>query len=91
MQNAAGNQVELKYFASDDDGVSGVVPAAVANHIVRRVPENVNNLSFSLVSPLSADDNKRGHRFSVCSLTGTRSEQKHPQGSPQIIVENGYS
>jgi hypothetical protein len=43
-------------FTIDDDGMTGVISAGVARYNLRLAGEVVNNLSFSFIPPLEADD-----------------------------------
>jgi hypothetical protein len=47
----------------DHDCVTGVVSALKANHPISLLGEDINELSFALISPLSAHDNNARHRL----------------------------
>jgi hypothetical protein len=51
-----------------DDGVAGVVPAVSANDDVRVSGEKVDDLSFSLVTPLAAHHGDDRHFSSIVFL-----------------------
>ena len=55
------DQVELEVPVRVDDGVAGVVAAAVADDEVRIGREVVDDAALPLVSPLRADDGDNGH------------------------------
>src|SRR3990167_2541451 len=49
--------MQNEFPAGFDNGVAGVVAALVADHVVDIPGQNVDNFAFTLVTPLSADDN----------------------------------
>ncbi len=57
--------VELVRLAVGDDRVPGIRAALVAADEVGVPGEQVDDLALALVAPLSADDDGRGHGFSV--------------------------
>ena len=61
-QHAAGNELEHKLLAADDDRMAGVVPAGVARHGREPLAEHVHNLALALVAPLGAQ-----HHCCLCS------------------------
>ena len=54
-QHSAGNELQDKSFAVDDDRVPGIVAARIARHHRELLREHVNNLAFALAAPLGAD------------------------------------
>ncbi len=56
-EDAAGNQLEYKFFTGDDDGVSGVVASGIARNTGEMVTEYVNNFSFTFIAPLGTENN----------------------------------
>ena len=64
-ENPRGHVLELVRLAVGDDRVAGVGPALVAADDVRVAGEQVDDLALALVSPLRADDYRRGHAGSL--------------------------
>ena len=60
-EDAGGEQVQGVLLVADDDGVTGVVAALVADDVVDRTAEQVGRLALALVAPLGADQHDRGH------------------------------
>ena len=58
-QHAAGHELQNKFFAVDDDRVSGIMPAGVARDHGKVIREHVHDLALALVAPLRADDDRR--------------------------------
>src|SRR6185437_3195988 len=52
VQNPRGDLAQDELGVADDNGVSGVCPTLVANHEIGPFCQDVNQLPFSLVSPL---------------------------------------
>src|SRR5690606_16224108 len=65
VEDAGGEEVELEGFSARDDGVPGVVAAAVANDIGGFVAEDVDDFAFGFIAPLGADDDEGGHSFAL--------------------------
>ena len=61
MQHARRNQAQHRLFAVDDQCVAGIVAALKAHDDVGLLRQPVDNLAFSLVAPLGADDHGAGH------------------------------
>src|ERR1700704_6070349 len=59
MQNAARNLVQHERFLADLDSVAGVGAALVADDPVSPLRQNVDELAFTLVAPLRANDDDR--------------------------------
>lgn len=53
--------MESELLIADDNGVACVVAALVAHDVVDAPPEEIGRLAFTLVSPLGAEQNDRGH------------------------------
>ena len=66
-QDAAGNQLQNKLLALDGDGVAGIVAARIARYDLEALGENVNDLTFSLIAPLCADNNRRLSSFQLAT------------------------
>ncbi len=56
-QDAGGDEVQDEFFLADLDGVAGVVAALRADDDVGLLGEDVDDLSFSFIAPLGADEN----------------------------------
>ena len=61
-EDAGGEEVQRVLLVADDDRVAGVVAALVAHHVVHRAAEQVGGLPLALVTPLSTEQHKCGHR-----------------------------
>src|SRR6185437_1684827 len=55
-QNSAGNELQDKLPAADDDGVAGVVTAGITGDDVELFAEDVDDLAFAFVAPLGAEN-----------------------------------
>ena len=62
-QDAGRDKVKHGLLAIDDDGVTGVVAAGVADDDFRRLGEDVDDFAFAFVAPLGTDQNCVGHKF----------------------------
>ena len=60
-KHAGRQQRELVGFALDDEGVAGVMTALKTRDDIGLLGEPVDDLAFSLVAPLSADDDNITH------------------------------
>ena len=56
VQNSRGDQVQDELFRADHDRMARVMAALVARNNVRPLRQQVNDLSFSFIAPLGADD-----------------------------------
>jgi hypothetical protein len=56
MKDSRRDDVENVTFTAERNGMPGVVPSLVARNAVESFGEDVDNLSFSFVAPLQADD-----------------------------------
>ncbi len=63
VQDAGGNQMQRGFLAVHDNGMAGVVAALKADHVIDLPRQQINDLPFSLVAPLDADDHHIGHGF----------------------------
>ena len=61
IEDPGRDQVELPLHAVAHDGVAGVVAALEADHEVRLLGEQVDDLALALVAPLGAHDHDAGH------------------------------
>src|SRR5262249_40183789 len=61
--DARGKQRKLVGLAVDDERMAGIVSALKANHYVGLLREPVDDLAFSFVAPLRADDHYIRHRI----------------------------
>ena len=64
-EDPRGHVSELRRLAVGDDRVARAGPAVVAADDVRVAREQVDDLALALVSPLRADDHRRGHAGSL--------------------------
>ena len=65
-----GKQMQRITLIANDDRVSGVVSALVANDVINPTSEEVCGFTFALVAPLGTDKHNCGH---VSWLLGLRS------------------
>ena len=70
IQDSRRDQVELPRHTVAHDGVPGVVAALEADHHVRLLREEIDDLALTLVAPLGAHDHDAGHV--VRSVYGAR-------------------
>ena len=75
-EDAAGNEVEGELTLVVDDRVAGVVATRVADHVLAILSQEVHNLPFSLVSPLTADHGISRHSNSLHKDSSESSEQR---------------
>ena len=61
IEDAARHEVELEGAVLVDDGVSGVVAALEPDDQVRLLRQEVRDLAFAFVAPLSPDDGRHRH------------------------------
>jgi hypothetical protein len=61
VKGAGGDQVQDRLFALDDQRVAGVIAALEADYDIGILGEEVDDLPFALVSPLSSDNSDVGH------------------------------
>ena len=59
-QDAAGDQLQDKFAALDDDRVPGVVSAGIAGDDVELLAEDIDDLAFAFIAPLGSKDDGRG-------------------------------
>ena len=73
IEDPGRDQVELPVHAVAHDGVPGVVAALEADHEIRLLREEVDDLALALVAPLGAHDHDSGHvvEESTSGLTAT--------------------
>ena len=50
-QDARGNQVQDQLSRSHVQGVSGVVPSAIANHVIRIPGQGIDDLPLAFITP----------------------------------------
>jgi hypothetical protein len=53
--------MQRELLVTDDDGVTGVVPALVANDVIDALTEEIGGFPFALVPPLSSKEHDRRH------------------------------
>ena len=100
VEDPGRDQVELPLLAVADDRVAGVVAALEADHEVRVLGEQVDDLALALVAPLGAHDHDAGHAVSAVyeadraarppwrlAVAGRRSSAR--RGSGQLEVARG--
>ena len=64
-QNAAGDELEDELLVTDADGVTGVMSPLIAGDDIEMGRQQVDDLPFSLVSPLGSDHYQIGHGAAV--------------------------
>ena len=60
-QDAARDQLEDVFLLADEDGVAGIVPALIARDDIELLGEEIDDLPFTLVAPLGAQDDYVSH------------------------------
>ena len=53
--------MQIRFRALDHHGVSGIVAALEADDHVHFISQNVNDFSFSFITPLGSDDDISSH------------------------------
>src|SRR5208337_1116588 len=66
-QHPAGNELKDEFLALNRDGVAGIVATRIPRNHVEAFRENVNDLAFTFVAPLRADDHRRLARFQLAA------------------------
>src|SRR5512144_2803763 len=70
MQHTGRHQVQDDLLIVDHQGVARIVPALEADHDVGVLGENVDDFSFSLVSPLDANSYDGWHTLPLTTFRG---------------------
>ena len=68
-QNAAGDQFQDVFGGANEDGMAGVMPALIPRHDIEAVGKKIDDLSFSFVSPLCAQNDNVAHLISGSMVT----------------------
>src|SRR5205814_6848681 len=63
VEDPAWDQMELERAVLVNDRVTGVVSALESDDDIRLLRQEVSDLAFALVAPLSTDDGRHGHVF----------------------------
>jgi hypothetical protein len=63
MEDAARNQTQDELAVADQDRMASVVPALIANDVVKPVCEQVDELALAFVSPLGSENDDIAHFF----------------------------
>ncbi len=79
-ENAAGDELEDKFLAADDDGVSGVVAACVTRDGVETLTEHINDLPFAFVAPLGSEHDRCFRSHCLSSLVKAASNPPNTAG-----------
>jgi hypothetical protein len=58
-QNAAGNELQNEPLFAMDDRMPGIVSTGIAGHCAEPLTQHINNLSFTLIAPLGAQNHCR--------------------------------
>jgi len=88
-QDSGRDVADLVGLAPDDNRVARVRPAVVAADKVRVLGEQVDDLALSFVSPLSADDDGRGHGQSLPEAAATAAVRCRARGTPRGRADLG--
>ena len=56
MEDSGGNDVQDILTTAERDGVAGVVSALITGDTIESIGKDVDNLSFSFISPLETDN-----------------------------------
>ena len=65
VEYARGYDVEDVLLAVDHQGMTGVVAALEADHVIRVPRQQIDDLALALVTPLGADHHHTGHVLSL--------------------------
>jgi hypothetical protein len=63
-KNTTWKEAEGCFYSIDNDRMSGVVSTLEANHPISPLGKYINDLSLTLITPLSANDHNARHTFS---------------------------
>ena len=61
VQGARGHQVQDGFITVDDEGVAGVIATLKAHDDIGFIGKEIDNFSFTFITPLGADDCDVGH------------------------------
>lgn len=62
VEDTRRDEMKNKFTAFFDDRVAGVVPALIPDNNVRTLGEDIDDLAFAFIAPLSAYDNGTRHK-----------------------------
>ena len=62
VQHSARDQLKRIFLVTNDDRVSGIVSTLIANDVVVRLGQEVNDFGFALITPLRTYDDCDGHQ-----------------------------
>jgi hypothetical protein len=57
--------MDNKFFSLQDDGVPSIIPPLEPYHEIGVLGQQINDLPFPFISPLSSDDHDIGHSKSA--------------------------
>jgi hypothetical protein len=63
MKNPGRDEVENRLFIADDQSMTGVVPALIADHGVGMLRINVDDLALPFIAPLGPYNNDIRHEL----------------------------
>jgi hypothetical protein len=55
MENPGRDEMEDDLFISHNQGVSGIVPPLITDHVIRELRQDIDYFPFTFVAPLGAD------------------------------------
>ena len=99
-QHAAGDKLQHKLLALDDDRMPGIVAAGIAGYYRKILGKNIDDFAFAFIAPLGADDYRglaffqfplRGKEFAhthACAAAGGRTQPRPVQQSSQIVTRD---
>ena len=61
MQDAAGDQPQDEFTFADKDRVARIMAALIAGDDIEPIREQIDNFSFTLISPLGPEDDQVSH------------------------------
>jgi len=61
MKGPGGDEMDNGFFSADDERVAGVIAPLKADYDIRVLGKEIDDLAFTLVSPLGPDDSDVGH------------------------------
>ncbi len=87
--DSGGQQRELEHLSIDDQGVARVVASLESHDHVRSDREPVDDLAFSLVAPLGADNDDIGHPGLLSLVLEREKTRRQRHELEQGVIANG--
>ena len=91
VKYACGDHVELELPIGVHDGVAGVVAAAIPDYEIGILREEIDDLTFTFVAPLGADNRDYWHLRSFRIRSRVRAVGEYTTGCAPPPTPTGYS